>query len=101
MKPAPDGFYDVTPRPLKPFTPSQIRLALSSVAHEERQTVRYLLLNMPSKRGLNACARYIEERGTTLSATSTYCLYRALAWVSGEPDGTSNDNAGGEQLCIL
>ena len=94
------GDYDLTPRPFRSPTDREIRQILASTVPGERNLVRHTLLNLPVRRGLKACASYIEGNGANLSQESVYLLYRCLAWVSGEDDGTKPQETG-EQICFL
>ena len=91
---------DLSPRALRPLTAREIRLTVASVVLAEREFVRYVLVNMPVSRGLKACGDFIHHHSGRLTSSATYCLYRALGWVSGDDDGTTpTDKA--DQLCLM
>lgn len=75
-------------RPLPQISRAQWKRILGSTVHAEREKVRYVLLNMPSRKGFYACETYLKERLTGLSQDSQYVVWRTFAQLTAE-DGAS------------
>jgi hypothetical protein len=91
-------FVSVEYRPLRAPTPEEIKRALQSIVPEERVLVRSHLLNLPAKRGCDACTRYINERVTGISEASLYVIWRTLALLTEDKSQAKGED---DQLCML